>query len=237
MISKKYKIRMGNPCSYGWENMTATDKGRHCAQCDKVVMDFTSMSDAELIDFLLKHKNVCGHFNKSQLNRTITIEGPKRFKFQHWPAIAAMLVAGLFVVAPAQLTAQKPHPLLHGKVKIEQPQQLYPTNSIGKYSEKDSMVIIGIKVVDSKSKTPLKASVTINGITIQESDKIGCYSLSVNLNDLPEKIQVNIYAFEHAFFSELISVSEFRKKPYYVVELVWEDTQIDGGAIYIEPQH
>lgn len=232
---------MGNPCTYGWENMTpavpgSSPGGRHCAQCDKVVTDFTAMSDEELISFLLKNKNICGHFKKSQLNRPLAIAGPKRFKMPQWHAIAAMLVAGLFSVAPA-LHAQTTQTDLNGNIAIEQPQKLYPRNSIGKYSEKDSMVLIGVKVVDSKSKLPLQAGVNINGVPILESDKIGCYVLSVNLNDLPEKIRVDVYANSHVFYSELIDVTAFRKKPYYVVELVWEEAEVDGGDFYIEPQH
>ena len=225
---------MGNPCSYGWENMNPANKGRHCAQCDKVVLDFTSMSDEELIHFLLRNKNVCGHFNKTQLNRPIAIEGPKKFKMPQWPAVAAMLVAGLFSVAPS-VHAQTE---LNGNIAIEQPQKLYPRNSSAKYTNKDSTVTIGIKIVDSKTKKPLAASLTVNGQNL-ESDKIGCFSLTVNLADLPEMVSVQAYAVEHRYYSNLINVAEFRKKPYYILELGWEDPnwQVDGGDIYLEPQH
>jgi hypothetical protein len=238
MGTKKYTIRMGNPCNYGWENMTSTDKGRHCSQCDKVVMDFTTMNDTELIEFLLKSKNVCGHFNKSQLNRPIVVEGPKRFKLPHWPAIAAMLVAGMFVVAPSQVKAQTDQHMLHGNVKMEQPQKAYPRNTISRYSEKDSTITIGVKVIDSKTKKLLNATVTIDDITL-ESDKLGCYSLTSSLATLPKEVTLQAYANEYLYYVQMINVAEFRKKPYYIIELYWVDpnSQVDGGDIYIEPQH
>src|ERR1700754_1109638 len=96
MESKKFKVTMGNPCSFGWQNMTPDGKGRHCAQCDKTVVDFTVMTDEQLVNYLLTHKNVCGHFNKSQLGRTMEIHVQKNRIKKYWPSIAAMLIAGMF---------------------------------------------------------------------------------------------------------------------------------------------
>jgi hypothetical protein len=229
---------MGNPCSYGWNNMTPADKGKHCAQCDKVVLDFTSMTDEQLLHFLLKHKNVCGHFNKSQLNKTISIQGPQNFKIPQWPAIAAMLVAGLFSVGP-QLHAQK-QTGSNGNVAVAQPLKVYPRNSNEKYVEKDSVVTIKIKVVDSKHKKILPgANVTLGGIGNYVADEKGHFSLTVQVSKLPEKILISAYASpEYTFYGE-IDVKRFFKNPYYQLELIYQDpnTQIDGGDIYVEPQH
>lgn len=55
------------PCSYAWDKMThmPDEKGRHCAACDKVVVDFTAMSTEQIIQYLKQNKSskVCGHFN------------------------------------------------------------------------------------------------------------------------------------------------------------------------------
>ncbi|WP_353777033.1 energy transducer TonB [Winogradskyella sp. 3972H.M.0a.05] len=64
-----YKLSIPNPCHEDWNAMTPKDKGRFCSSCDKVVIDFTKLSDYEIQDFIEanRHKQLCGHFKQSQL--------------------------------------------------------------------------------------------------------------------------------------------------------------------------
>lgn len=39
---KAKRLVIKNPCSESWAGMTPQDNGRHCAKCDKVVVDLTS---------------------------------------------------------------------------------------------------------------------------------------------------------------------------------------------------
>ena len=59
------KVSIPKPCSYGWDKMTLTKdlKGRHCAACDKIVVDFTVMSTDQIMGFLSKNQGVktCGY--------------------------------------------------------------------------------------------------------------------------------------------------------------------------------
>ncbi len=55
--------------------MIPEEKGRYCGSCKKVVVDFSSMSDAQLMNFFKTPKDaVCGRFGKEQLERDIVIE-------------------------------------------------------------------------------------------------------------------------------------------------------------------
>ena len=38
-----------SPCTESWDCMTSTKEGRFCQSCEKTVVDFTRMSDAELL--------------------------------------------------------------------------------------------------------------------------------------------------------------------------------------------
>ena len=51
--------------------MTNADSGRYCKSCDKIVVDFSVLSDNEIRAFFLtnNHKPVCGRFHKSQVDR------------------------------------------------------------------------------------------------------------------------------------------------------------------------
>ncbi|MFN8281732.1 MAG: hypothetical protein U0U67_00855 [Chitinophagales bacterium] len=64
------------PCHEDWNAMTENEKGRHCDVCSKVVVDFTNMSDAEVVDYLQQHaqQKTCGHFRSNQLSQKQKIE-------------------------------------------------------------------------------------------------------------------------------------------------------------------
>ncbi|HTN18664.1 MAG TPA: hypothetical protein VL092_13325 [Chitinophagaceae bacterium] len=75
--------------------MTPAGTGRLCNACDKVVTDFTAMSDAELINFFARHaagEHPCGHFKADQLNKTITVSRPSK-KFKSFKLAASFLLA------------------------------------------------------------------------------------------------------------------------------------------------
>lgn len=54
--------------------MTPTEQGRFCNACAKEVIDFTAMSDTEVLHYFIskKNENVCGRLYADQLNRDIT---------------------------------------------------------------------------------------------------------------------------------------------------------------------
>lgn len=93
------RITISQPCHEDWNAMTPAQQGRHCASCNKVVMDFTAMSDAQIIVYFQSAKgNTCGRFYNNQLNRdfylyTTTTAG-KRTRIRY--IAVSMLVAQLF---------------------------------------------------------------------------------------------------------------------------------------------
>lgn len=97
-MPQRLRIHIPEPCHEDWNAMTPADKGRHCASCNKVVMDFTAMSDAQIIAYFQSAKeNTCGRFYNHQLNRdfylyTTTAGKRKRIKY----IAVSMFVAQLF---------------------------------------------------------------------------------------------------------------------------------------------
>ena len=84
---KKIHLSIPKPCHENWDRMTLADKGKYCGSCQKVVTDFTTMSDREIIQFFKKPTgSVCGRFNQEQLERDINIPGKRipwiRYFFQ-----------------------------------------------------------------------------------------------------------------------------------------------------------
>ncbi|QJX46521.1 hypothetical protein HMJ29_06050 [Hymenobacter taeanensis] len=58
-----------NTCHEDWQQMTPVALGHHCAQCDRVVLDFTTSSQADLAAAFHSSPDgrVCGRFRPEQL--------------------------------------------------------------------------------------------------------------------------------------------------------------------------
>lgn len=88
----KIKISIPEPCHENWFEMTPTEKGRFCNNCQKDVIDFTKSSDREILLTYNKTENLCGQFKVSQLEREISIPNPKK---SIWMIAAASVIAFL----------------------------------------------------------------------------------------------------------------------------------------------
>jgi hypothetical protein len=74
IMQKHLLISIPQPCHEDWNNMALEAKGRHCNACQKTVIDFTSMTDTQIINFFKTDtQNHCGHFYEDQLDRNIPI--------------------------------------------------------------------------------------------------------------------------------------------------------------------
>jgi hypothetical protein len=58
---KNIQIRIDDPCSASWDQMHPTEQGRFCSSCQKTVVDFTGMSDQEVLNWFAKPPGgICG---------------------------------------------------------------------------------------------------------------------------------------------------------------------------------
>jgi hypothetical protein len=98
------------PCRESWETMTPTADGRHCARCQIAVIDFTRLSEAEILAYLAERRGqrVCAamrvpvvpqHYKRPR--------GPRRWLL----AMAALLGWQSAEALPPQLPPSQP-PLL-----------------------------------------------------------------------------------------------------------------------------
>ena len=70
-------IAIPQPCHEKWKHMQPTATGRHCAACQESVVDFTAMSDAEVVAFLDRYPAVsCGRFSENQMDRPLYVPVP-----------------------------------------------------------------------------------------------------------------------------------------------------------------
>ncbi|WP_430405945.1 hypothetical protein [Fluviicola sp.] len=86
MKSRPFKLSIENPCSQDWNSMTENEQGRFCERCAKSVIDYTGLSDKELIHAISSSSNpICGRLKPQQLNRMIgdekmiSVQSPYKF--------------------------------------------------------------------------------------------------------------------------------------------------------------
>ena len=68
-MKNKFTLTIDTPCSEKWEHFTTAAQGAFCNACQKNVIDFTSMSDQEIMRFFKTHPaQTCGRFRAGQLH-------------------------------------------------------------------------------------------------------------------------------------------------------------------------
>ncbi|TCJ18603.1 hypothetical protein EPD60_03630 [Flaviaesturariibacter flavus] len=133
------QLSIPRPCAESWEQMTPGAGGRHCANCRKTVVDFTAMTDAEVLRWLSEQRGTtCGRFHPDQLGRPLvkprrSWPGLRYFFTFTLPALLLSLKAGAASrpgVIPVEVSPARPLPadtlpspsprILRGTVRNEQ---------------------------------------------------------------------------------------------------------------------
>jgi hypothetical protein len=153
--SKQFQLRIDNPCSENWEEMLPAEKGKFCQSCSKNVIDFTTLSDKEIIAFVSKSSStLCGRISADQLNHTFSYK--KEFSL---PPLFQKIAAGLLFLGLSehvQASEKKSAPITFS--------QLPEKESITKTSSTDSLIVFKGVVMDSVTKEPIPfASIIIKG--------------------------------------------------------------------------
>ena len=174
-------ISVPQPCSQSWQQMETRENGRHCAHCAKTVIDFTKMTNAEILDYLAGTSNICGRFNEFQVpkvNYQLGFENvPKRLGWKKWLAAVGLLGTSFVNRAMAQTT-----PASHVTTQQNISDNSRQDFMLGKVAVADTNVqhITGV-VIGADDKLPVVgAYVKIKGTnTGTQTDSLGRFKLSV----------------------------------------------------------
>jgi hypothetical protein len=106
-MKNSIEISVPKPCHEDWSKMTPREKGKFCSTCMKTVVDFRKKSTEEIQEYFSNHhgKNICGHFQKEQLDR-ITLEIPDTVILQNISFQKLFLLALLFVMGTSLLSCK-----------------------------------------------------------------------------------------------------------------------------------
>jgi hypothetical protein len=100
-MKRQLQLQVPEPCHEDWNKMDPAQKGRFCDSCSKQVVDFTLMTDTEILTHLQKVKgNTCGRFSNDQLNRGL--EQPPKRKSLTWRWLLTCVSSMLLFRSDAQ---------------------------------------------------------------------------------------------------------------------------------------
>jgi len=109
---QKLQLSIPEPCHENWDHMTPTQQGRFCNACAKEVVDFSEMSDTEVLNYFNKNitGKVCGRAYPDQLDRVIAMpEKPKRKWYWNYAAAFFLFFAKSNVSKAQGVVAFKPN--------------------------------------------------------------------------------------------------------------------------------
>jgi hypothetical protein len=193
---QKIQLSIPEPCHQNWDKMNPTEQGRFCNACAKQVVDFSSMSDTQVLNYFstLKDEKVCGRAYPDQLERAITQpKEPKKRLFWYWNYITMLFLffsksnnakaqGGVKVVMESQLKS-KTSPDITNTLQGRVGGIVVSSNVIkGKITDNSGEPIAGVTVKIKDSKTAV--------IT----DENGFYKIEVHSKF--DKLQISAVGFQ-----------------------------------------
>lgn len=181
-MTSSFHVKIKAPCHESWQHMQPNGQDRHCLACRKEVVDFTGMSDGELLQYLQRAgAGGCGRFTQEQLNRTYTAAQKKAaFSFRHgWGVLVSIyLLASEPVAAHTKFNAAVEW--VAGPINTRS--ALHGSLSRAVVTERDSVRTIAGVVTDETSGEPLAGVVVVikGSSRGTVTDSIGRFTLRVD---------------------------------------------------------
>lgn len=180
-MPKPIQLQIPRPCHENWQHMTPKEQGRFCGSCQKTIVDFTFMTDKEILDHISKAgQQVCGRFSNDQLNKNLKpTKNKRRFSWTYiWNIVFATF---LVTEANAQVKqAKKKTP------EVQQPEQApVKLGNIALAAETTPPRELKGTVIDRNTNQPLaNASVYIKNTTIGAiSDSTGNFRFMIDKDE------------------------------------------------------
>ncbi len=182
---QKLQLSIPEPCHENWQQMTPTDQGRFCNACAKEVIDFSTMTDIQVLNYFtnMTNEKVCGRALPEQLDRTISRPAqPKKRLFWYWNYFVMFFI---FFAKGNNAKAQnctKPSTELSPAKNVELRGDVVIV--AGQMKSESRQIISGV-ILDSKNNTIPFASVKVKGTLMGVSaDVNGVFKINTELNSV-----------------------------------------------------
>ena len=148
-MKDQIKVSIDKPCSEKFSEFEPTQRGGFCQSCQKEVIDFTAMSDKEIMQYFQSAPTrTCGRFNTSQFKTYVEDPLPKQNSFFNLLGTSLMSLS-LLSLLPSNLQAQQ--------------------------RKKPEMVVVNQHLVEedtTTNKTTSKTTYTLSGVVKAEGEPL-----------------------------------------------------------------
>jgi glycine cleavage system H lipoate-binding protein len=215
------QLSIPEPCHENWDSMSLSEKGRFCGSCQKEVVDFTGMTDAELFAFFAQPRtgSVCGRTHIGQLDTPIAQPIPiKKHRLWYLQYAASLL---LLLAKPGSGKAQDKPPvtvapqshasdiLMGDTLIVEKPQ---PVERVleGKVMDEEGIPVPGASILINNSR---RGVATDNKghyrIKVKEGDlllisSVGFIQQEVPITQLTHQLTVLLKAARHQLMGAVV---------------------------------
>jgi carboxypeptidase-like protein len=179
-------ISIPEPCRQSWQNMHEAGNGRHCDHCCKTVIDFTTMTNDQIIAHLSASKHVCGRLGEQQLagiNHHLYAENLPKASW--WKRV--VIFVGMLTPITSRVAAQSREPIVKTADSAKTQKLNYTISKIVAPNPAAPHYIKG-KVTGEDDKLPIPgATIKIKGTaTGTMTDAAGNYTIFVQPGNVLE---------------------------------------------------
>lgn len=237
MAKTTLHITIPKPCHEDWSKMSPTQCGAFCKACQKEVIDFSLMSEAEIVDKLSKASGkVCGRITTDKLNRELVKHEPDHawYSWKKW-AVAAGVLLGVSEARAGNLdTIARPKPdsiiVLPTVVVTERYKRDHTNTVVGAlYSEpvnplneqalaKDSFITLSGKITGKHDEPLDMAVVMISSEVHTFTDINGNYSIRIPQEFVNKALVVRASYLEYESTSFTVIMNQSRVHDVHFVK-------------------
>ena len=190
MSDKNIIISIKEPCNEDWNKMTTNKSGKFCDLCNENVIDFTDLSDKEIVRIIKRNNGkLCGRFNTEQLDRPLAINSIEN-KHSFFAKVAATLL--LFTVTK-ETTGQSEKPIHESTFSADK--QLKSNANV---SDRHNPIELTGSVIDASTNKPIaNARIKIvnpvfpGSSIVYKTDEDGNFSIPIA--DSTEKRTISVF--------------------------------------------
>lgn len=199
-------VKVDSPCSENWQNMLPNNQGRYCSHCSKTVIDFTKLSDAEIIKIIEERKgNLCGRLSNDQLERPL-LPIATNSKSRLYKVFASLL----FIHASNQALANSNMFTTKSQLEVgnidDSIKILTPTQVNTRKDSTKSRVLKGVVINANENTLIAYATITIKDTKVTTiTDENGEFSINVPKRLMSDSISLLII--REGFLDETFKIS------------------------------
>lgn len=199
---RSFSIQIPLPCHERWDDMQPIERGRFCASCQKTVIDYTTLSDQELIRLLGKASEAgCGRFHDKQLNHLLAASNSKTIaSWRQWLGLLTLSLFGWQSVRAQDQPTIDAQRLPPAQSCVDRPNFSVAALPARKASEQETTLLVSgyVMLMDTSGHvSPASNAHVYAGRFETRTDSTGAYTLSVSSQTSITKLTVSATMVAH----------------------------------------